>query len=223
LITTEKWPDLIMLAEEFGYEALVHQLNAVDRRKVDPVNWYFRDCPTGWTSLKTRNHFCSALDYLYVLDSDDEGSSEDKKLTDAETQKATEIAITAVDTAYDRTKARLAGSDDNFLISCLWCGASTKPWRGALDRHLKQLLGTYSYEDESIFMRDALWAIQLPAMQDNTDNFSYARVYACINYSKGRDENFIIETILPEMKRCGHGSMIPYPYDMYPRIPKNKR
>jgi hypothetical protein len=85
-------------------------------------------------------------------------------------------------------------------------------------RLLNELLRKYTYEDENLFMRDALWAVQVPAMRDNTDDFYYGLTYACITFSKHRDEKFILETIIPEMKRCGK-TLIPYPYDRYTSTP----
>jgi hypothetical protein len=183
------------------------------------VKWYVAGCPGGWASIRYSRLFYQNLDGLYATGSDDdssnEGSSEDKTLSDAELQKANDLAAICISTAYERTKARLAGSNDNSLISCLYSSNFEGKSGFARKRLLDELLSKYTYEDESLFLRDAVWAIQLPAMRDNTDNFDYVLVYACSSLSKRRDEQFILETIIPATKSYDR-RLIPYPY--YDRV-----
>jgi hypothetical protein len=181
--------------------------------KADEANRILAECPNGWTSIRTLDHFCRDIGWLYIPESDDELSSDDKSLSVAELKEANDLAVKIIDTAYERTKARLNGGNDNFLISCLYFAIGNKNFGFEFKRFLKELIGNYTYADEDIFLRDALWAVQRQAMRENSDDFHYGLTYLCINLSKSQDEKFILEEIVPEMKRCGKGSMIPDPYD----------
>jgi hypothetical protein len=149
-ITMANYLALTFMAHEFGFEGLITQLTAFRRSalktsdaeesgdsedfddsdpeplRVNPVTWYLARYPDGWTSIQVFSEFYSDIGGLYATGSDDEGGSEDKTLSDADVQEAIDLAIIIIDTAYDRTRARLAGSNDNFLISCLCLGAGAE-------------------------------------------------------------------------------------------------